>query len=98
MDKNVHYYGNFFLLPNDIFKEKMKPREFIVYCYLRRCSDQMWHCFPSRKNIAENCCITIPTVDAALKNLEKRGYIYITHRFDSSSRYNLSHLYTINKL
>ena len=98
MYKNVDFNGNYFLLPNNIFKEKMKPREFIVYSYLKRCADQKYQCFPSRKNIAENCCISLPTVDIALKNLENSGYIMITHRRDCNNGNMLSHLYTVQKI
>ena len=98
MYKNVDFNGNYFLLPNNIFKEKMKPREFIVYSYLKRCADQKYQCFPSRKNISENCCISLPTVDIALKNLENSGYIMITPRRDCSNGNMLSHLYTVQKI
>ena len=76
----------------------MKPREFIVYSYLKRCADKKYQSFPSRKNIAENCCISIPTVDIALKNLEDMGLISITHRYDYTNGNKLSHLYTVAKI
>ncbi len=98
MYKNVDFNGNYFLIPNKVFNEKLKPKEFIVYCYLKRCTDQRYQCFPSRKTIAENCCISVPTVDAALKELEAKCLITITHRYDSSNGNMLSHLYTVEKI
>lgn len=87
----------FFLTPNKIFDEGLKPREFIVYSYLLRCGDTKMQSFPSRKNIAEKCSISVPTVDIALKNLEDNGFISITHRNDPTNGNHLSHLYTIEK-
>ena len=89
--------GNFFLLPNDIFAKKMKPREFIVYCYLKCCSDYKDHrCFPSLKTIAKNCNMSTVTASAAIKSLEEKGYINITHRYDENNY--LSNLYTVLKI
>ena len=45
--------GNFFMLSNSIFKQGLKPREFIVYCCLVKHSDKNGVCFPSRRLIAE---------------------------------------------
>ena len=89
--------GNFFLLPNKIFAEKMKPREFIVYSYLKCCSDNKCHkCYPSLKTIAKNCNMSTVTASAAIRNLEENGYIDITHRYDKDSC--LSNLYTVLKI
>lgn len=89
--------GNFFLLPNKIFAEKMKPREFIVYSYLKCCSDNKQHkCFPSLKTIAKNCNMSTVTASAAIKSLEENGYIDITHRYGEDNY--LSNLYTVLKI
>ena len=48
---------NFFMVANEVFDFKLKPREFIVYCCLLRHSDKNGICFPSRRLIAEECCI-----------------------------------------
>lgn len=76
--------GNFFILPNDIFNERMNPRDFIVYSYLKRCCDPKQQCFPSIKNIAENCSISSVTATTAIKNLSDNGYIDIAHRYDGN--------------
>ena len=55
---------NFFMVANEVFDFKLKPREFIVYCCLLRHSDKNGICFPSRRLIAEECCVDKKTVDA----------------------------------
>lgn len=37
--KTEYRKSGFFLTPNNIFDEGLKPREFIVYSYLLRCGD-----------------------------------------------------------
>ena len=87
----------FFLTPNNIFDEGLKPREFIVYSYLLRCGDARRQSFPSRKDIAKKCCVSIPTVDASLKSLEASGFISITHRNNPKNGNHMSHLFTVEK-
>ena len=95
MKQNKHSSGNFFLIPNGIFKERLKPKEFIVYCYLKFRSDYSFSCFPSRKLIAKECCISLPTLDSALKGLEDKGFISVSRRYDIDTHNRISHLYTI---
>lgn len=94
--QNTKSNGNFFILPNDIFNERMNPRDFIVYSYLKRCCDSKQQCFPSIKNIAKNCCISSVTATTAIKNLSNNGYIDIAHRYDGNGQ--LSNLYTVLKI
>ena len=86
--------GNFFMLSNSIFKQGLKPREFIVYCCLVKHSDKNGVCFPSRRLIAEECCIDKKTVDAAIRSLEKAGLVKKKkrRRHDGS---NTSNAYTV---
>lgn len=74
----------------------MNPRDFIVYSYLKRCADSRQQCFPSIKNIAQNCNISSVTANTAIKNLSDNGYIDITHRYDGNGQ--LSNLYTVLKI
>ncbi len=91
--------GNFFIIPNCIYDEKLEARDFAVYCYLfYRADKKKFNCYPSRSTIAKNCCMTEPTVDKAIKILEEKCLINITHRFDPFTGNRLSHLYTINKI
>ena len=86
--------GNFFMLSNSIFKQGLKPREFIVYCCLLRHSDKNGICFPSRRLIAEECCIDKKTVDSAIKNLEKAGLVTKQKRKRKDGS-NTSNLYKV---
>lgn len=91
--------GNFFIVPNCIFNEKLKARELAVYCDLMRRADRTtFTCYPSRKTIANDCCMSEPTVDTAIEILENAGLISVTRRYDGSTGNRLSHIYTINKI
>ncbi len=86
--------GNFFMLSNSIFKQGLKPREFIVYCCLVKHSDKNGVCFPSRRLIAEECCIDKKTVDAAIISLEKAGFVKKKKRRRQDGS-NTSNAYTV---
>lgn len=86
--------GNFFILSNSIFKQGLKPREFIVYCCLVKHSDKNGICFPSRRLIAKECCIDKKTVDSAIKNLEKAGLVTKQKRKRKDGS-NTSNLYKV---
>ncbi len=86
--------GNFFMLSNSIFKQGLKPREFIVYCCLVKHSDKNGVCFPSRRLIAEECCIDKKTVDAAIQSLEKAGLVKKKKRRRQDGS-NTSNAYTV---
>ena len=86
--------GNFFMLWNSIFKQGLKPREFIVYCCLVKHSDKNGICFPSRRLIAEECCIDKKTVDAAIISLEKSGLVKKKKRRRQDGS-NTSNAYTV---
>ena len=69
-------HKDYFMLPNKIFDLELKPRDFIVYSCLVRHKDNETHtCFPSRKLIAKECCITLRTVDKALASLQNLALI-----------------------
>ena len=86
--------GNFFMLSNSIFKQGLKPRKFIVYCCLVKHSDKNGVCFPSRRLIAEECCIDKKTVDAAIISLEKAGLVKKKKRRRQDGS-NTSNAYTV---
>ena len=86
--------GNFFMLSNSIFKQGLKPREFIVYCCLVKHSDKNGVCFPSRRLIAKECCIDKKTVDAAIISLEKAGIVKNKKRRRQDGS-NTSNAYTV---
>ena len=47
--------GQFFLLPNRIFDERLSPNEFIVYSFLVRAKDSEGQSFWSVPMIAKSC-------------------------------------------
>lgn len=61
----------FSIISNRISDYRLKPRDYAVYCCLVKHSDKNGVCFPSRRLIAEECCIDKKTVDAAIRSLEK---------------------------
>ena len=64
----------FSIISNRINDYRLKPRDYAVYCCLVKHSDKNGVCFPSRRLIAEECCIDKKTVDAAIRKvLKKRG-------------------------
>ena len=82
------------MVANEVFDFKLKPREFIVYCCLLRHSDKNGVCFPSRRLIAEECCIDKKTVDAAIQSLEKLGLVKKKKRRRQDGS-NTSNAYTV---
>ena len=89
---------NFFIVSNQIFNFKLKPKEFFVYCCLLRHSDKNTeNCFPSRRLIATECSMDKKTVDSALKGLESRGLIRKDHRYreNGSRTSNMYHLISL---
>ena len=97
MRTNKKPSGRYFLLPNSVFLMKLLPRDLSVYCCLKYHSGDDFTCFPSRKTIAKECQMTMPTVDKALKDLEDKALITITRRYDPDNGNRRSHLYRINQ-
>lgn len=74
--------GNFFMVPNDIFDLKLKPAELSVLLYLKRCRNAVTgSCFPSRKTIAKNCCLSVRSVDKVLTSLISKNLITKSARY-----------------
>ena len=84
----------FSIIPNRICDYRLKPRDYAVYCCLVKHSDKNGICFPSRRLIAEECCIDKKTVDAAIKNLEKAGLVTKQKRKRKDGS-NTSNLYKV---
>ena len=88
--------GNYFLLPNSIFEENMKPRDFAVYSFLVSRKDSVGECWYSVEHIAEYCNIHPNTARRALHWLEEYCYIEIKKSFlDGMQQTNL---YKVNKI
>lgn len=88
--------GNFFLLPNCIFDEEMKPRDFAVYCFLVSRKNSVGECWYSVERIAEYCNIHSNTARRALHWIEEYGYIEIKKFFLEGKQQ--TNLYRVNKI
>ena len=88
--------GQFFLLPNRIFDERLSPNEFIVYSFLVRAKDSAGQSFWSVPMIAKSCSMCASTCRKVLHSLENDGYITISKRFIGGEQ--KSNLYTVNKI
>lgn len=88
--------GNFFLLPNEIFDEKMKARDFQVYAFLVSRKDSVGESWYSLERIADYCNMSVNTARRALHWLEEYGYIEIKKCF--SNGVQKSNLYKVNRL
>lgn len=88
--------GQFFLLPNRIFDERLSPNEFIVYSFLVRAKDSTGQSFWSVPMIAKSCSMCASTCRKVLHSLENGGYITISKRFIGGEQ--KSNLYTVNKI
>ena len=86
--------GNYFCVSNCVFDLKLKPIEFIVYCYLQKCDNSERGCFPSKKTIAKNCGIAVSSVDKALKKLKKAGIISSRKRYSNGKQ--ISNIYKLH--
>ena len=88
--------GQFFLLPNRIFDERLSPNEFIVYSFLVRAKDSAGQSFWSVPMIAKSCSVCASACRKVLHSLESGGYITISKRFIGGEQ--KSNLYTVNKI
>jgi DNA-binding MarR family transcriptional regulator len=80
--------GNFFMVDNDVFRYKLPPIAFYVYCYLLRCNSPKRGCYPSKRTIAEGCGIAVSSVSKALKLLKACGLISVRHNFEGGRQIN----------
>ena len=86
--------NRFSMISERIGEYRLKPRDNAVYCCLVKHIDKNGVCFPSRRLIAEECCIDKKTVDAALRSLEKIGLVKKQKRKRQDGS-NTSNLYTV---
>ncbi len=66
---------NFFMISNRIYEYRLPPSAFAGYCYLVKCKGKNNSCYPSRETIADNCNMSVRTVDSALKILINEGLV-----------------------
>lgn len=68
--------GNFFMVENDIFNLHLDVYEFAVYCYLRRCENRHYQCWPSYQTIARMLGISQETVRKKIDSLVQKCLIH----------------------
>lgn len=66
----------FFQMSNAIFCYGLKPIQLAVYSYLRCCAGKKETCFPRMKTIAASCSCSESAAWEAIRELERRGFIY----------------------
>ena len=91
--------SHFFMVDNTVFYVGLKPRDIAVYCFLCRMENrEKGYAFPTRRQIAYACGISkVETVDLALKELVRRGFIEKTHSYSEEHGYEANH-YKIIKI
>lgn len=91
--------GNYFRVSNEVFSFRLRPITFLVYCYLVKCDNPTYGCFPSKATIARECGISESSVDKAVSELKKRGIVWVEHRHSKykqqSNMYHLRSLYDL---
>ena len=83
--------GNFFMVDNEIFDRRLTPIAFCVYCYLLRCDNRRNGCYPSRRTISKACGISGSSVGRAVKELEGKALIRVSHNFGDGRQRNNSY-------
>ena len=79
---------NFFILPNNIFEMNIPPSAFFVFCFLVRCKNKEWRCFPSIQTISKAVNISKSTVCSSVKWLEQNNLIETHHVFKHGRQTN----------
>lgn len=81
----------FVMLPRKTFEYQLPPIPLAVYCYLLYCHNKVNGCYPSRQTISKACGVSYSSVGCAVKQLEKRGLIKVTHNFNDGRQRNNSY-------
>ena len=79
---------------NNIYNSELSSRAVSVYLYLKTRANKDGQCWPSLKTIARDMKIGISTVQRAVNELEKTGFIIKEPRYRKSGA-NSSTLYKL---
>ncbi|MBR1494393.1 MAG: helix-turn-helix domain-containing protein [Acidaminococcaceae bacterium] len=85
----MSYFGSIYA------DREMPHRARAVYMYLRDRADAEGKCWPGLKTIAGDLNLSVATVQRALSDLEKAGYVTRTNRYRPNGG-KTSNLYTLN--
>ena len=79
--------NHFFMMPNGVFAQGLRPTCLSVLCYLQRCADRDGDtAFPSLRTIADACGVSRSTVQRALETLAEKGLVEILRRHGDHGR------------
>ena len=79
--------GGWFMVEPCIFKSEIKPTDFMVYCYIRKCMDgKHEEAFPSLSSIAHGARISRSRVAVAIRYLREFTYINRVKRHYKKTR------------
>jgi predicted transcriptional regulator len=92
---NSGILSNYFKVPNDLFSRGLSSKAILVYCCLLRHAGNKMCCFPSRRRIATECSIGVSTVDRAMAELLRAGFVWKMHRIHDSGG-QTSSMYYLN--
>ena len=84
----MSYFGTIYADP------ELSHRAKSVYMYLKDRSDADGRCWPSLKTIASSLRLSVSTVQRALSELEKAGYVTRRNRYRANGG-KTSNLYTV---
>lgn len=88
--------SNFFKVPNKIFDVHLSSKAIAVFCCLMRHAGNKLQCFPARALIANECGISVSTVDRALAELTDRGFVHKVARKNTEGG-KTSNMYYLDK-
>ena len=71
----------FFQMSNTVFYHGLKPIQLAVYSYLKCCAGKNETCYPRMKTIAACCSCSESAAREAIRELERRGFIYTQPSF-----------------
>ena len=71
----------FFQMSNAVFYHGLKPIQLAVYSYLKCCAGKKETCYPRMKTIAACCSCSESAAREAIRELERRGFIYTQPSF-----------------
>lgn len=86
--------GEFTLVPSKTARRGLKPALQVVYMWLADHANDNMECYPSRNVLAEECGVSVDTLDDTIKKLIDLELIEKEDRYHNSTQ--ISNLYTIN--
>lgn len=77
---------------NSIYAAGLKMSTISIFLYLERRADKDGKCFPSIRRIASDLSVSTRTVQKAIRELEKNGFVKVEERY-RENKGNTSNMY-----